>query len=282
MATGLVDSISRLTRTPAFKFFLIGGLILLLTIPLALIWFLVSEREGRFREVKAELAQAFGGEQQIFGPLLIVPYTVRVVRGQYDKQIEDTETRYAVFLPDDFVVNGDTKSEIRRRSIYDVTLYTARVKLSGRFPAPDMRLVDPDATAVRWRDSFLSLAMTDVSGLKETAELVLDGSRRIPLEPSTGLPNNPMSGFNARLLPVDTGTDQPPAAFTFESELVFNGSSTLTFAPIGRETRISLTADWPHPSFTGAFLPETRDIRSDGFAASWRIPHLARNVPQAW
>ncbi len=124
--------------------------------------------------------------------------------------------------------------------------------------------------------------MTDVSGLKETAELVLDGSRRIPLEPSTGLPNNPLPGFNARLLPVDTATDQPPAAFTFESELVFNGSSTLTFAPIGRETRISLTADWPHPSFTGAFLPETRDIRSDGFAASWRIPHLARNVPQAW
>jgi inner membrane protein len=282
MATGFVESISRLTRTPAFKFFLIGGLVLLLTIPLALIWFLVSERENRFTEVKAELAQLFGDEQRIFGPLLIVPYTVRIVRAQYDKQIEDTEQRYAVFLPDDFVVNGDTKSEIRRRSIYDVTLYTARVKLSGRFPAPDMRLVDPEATSVRWRDSFLSLLISDVSGLKESAALTLDGSRSIPFEPSNGLPNNTAPGLNVRLFPVDTATDQPPAAFTFESDLVFNGSSALTFAPVGRETRISLTADWPHPSFTGAFLPETRDIRSDGFAASWRIPHLARNVPQAW
>src|SRR5258705_11387810 len=105
MATSLVESVSRLTRTPAFKFFLICGLILLLTIPLALIWFLVSEREGRFNEVKAELAQVFGGEQRIFGPFLIVPYTVRVVRGQYDKQIEDAEQRYAVFLPADFIVN---------------------------------------------------------------------------------------------------------------------------------------------------------------------------------
>lgn len=282
MATSFVDSVSRLMRSPAFKFFLIGGLILLLTIPLALIWFLVSEREGRFTEVKAELAQLFGGEQRLVGPLLIVPYSVRVARTKNDKQIEDIEQRYAIFLPDDFAVDGNTKSEVRRRGIYDVTLYTARVKLSGRFAAPDMRLVDPDATSVRWRDSFLSLAMSDVSGLKESAALTLDGSRRIPFEPSTGLPNIQMSGLNARLFPVETATDQPPAAFTFESELAFNGSSALTFAPAGRETRISLTADWPHPSFTGAFLPETRDIRGDGFAASWRIPHLARNVPQAW
>jgi inner membrane protein len=282
MATGLIESFSRLTRSPAFKFFLIGGLILLLTIPLALIWFLVSERESRSNGVKIELAQLFGAEQQLVGPLLIVPYSVRIVRTQYDKQIEDTEQRYAVFLPDDFAVDADTKSEIRRRSIYDVTLYTARVKLSGRFAAPDMRLVDPDATTVRWRDSFLSLAMTDVSGLKETAALTLDGNRRIPFEPSTGLPNVQLSGLNARLFPVETSTDQAPAAFTFESELVFNGSSTLTFAPVGRETRLSLSSDWPHPSFTGAFLPDTRDLRSDGFAAAWRIPHLARSVPQAW
>lgn len=282
MATGFVESISRLTRTPAFKFFLICGLILLLTIPLALIWFLVSEREGRFNEVKTELAQLFGGEQRLIGPLLIVPYSVRVTRTQNDKQIEDTEQRQAVFLPDDYAVEGDTKSEIRRRAIYDVTLYNARVKISGRFAAPDIRLVDPEATSVRWRDSFLSLVMTDVSGLKESAALTLDGSRRIPFEPSTGLSNSAISGLNARLFPVDTATDQPPAGFSFETELAFNGSSVLVFAPVGRETRISLTSDWPHPSFTGAFLPDSRDVRSDGFAASWRIPHLARNVPQAW
>lgn len=282
MAMSIAESISSLTRTPAFKFFLICGLILLLTIPLALIWFLVSEREERARGVKTEVAQLFGAEQQLVGPLLIVPYSVRVSRTQNDKQIEDVEQRYAIFLPDDFAADASTKSEVRRRGIYDVTLYTARVKLSGRFAAPDMRLVDPEATTVRWRDSFLSLVMTDVSGLKESAALTLDGSRKISFEPSTGLPNNTMAGLNARLFPVESASDQPPAAFTFESDLVFNGSSTLTFAPVGRETRISLASDWPYPSFTGSFLPDARDLRSDGFAANWRIPHLARNVPQAW
>jgi inner membrane protein len=282
MALSFAESLSRLTRSPAFKFFLICGLIILLTIPMALIWFLVVEREGRSAEVTRELAELFGGPQQIIGPLLVVPYTVRTVHTRNDKAVEEIEQRHAVFLPDDFAVSGDTKSEVRRRSIYDVTLYTARLKLSGRFPTPDMRLVDPEATSVRWRDSFLSLAISDVSGLKEAAELTLDGTRRIPFEPSAGLPSNTMQGLNVRLFPVETDTDQQPAAFSFDAELVFNGSSSLTVAPIGRDSRIALSSDWPHPSFIGAFLPESRDIRNDGFSASWRVPHLARSIPQAW
>jgi inner membrane protein len=43
-----------------------------------------------------------------------------------------------------------------------------------------------------------------------------------------------------------------------------------------------MTSDWPHPSFSGAFLPTDRSIRADGFSASWRVPHLARSVPHAW
>jgi inner membrane protein len=282
MATSFLDSFLRFTRSPGFKFFLVAALILLLTIPLALVWFVVSEREARFLGVKLELSQLFGAEQQLIGPLLIVPYSVRVTRVQNDKTVEDNEERYAIFLPDDFKVEGEAKSEIRRRSIYDVTLYTARLKLTGRFPSPDIRLVDPEAANIRWRDAFLSLAITDVSGLKEAAALRLNGNRTISFEPSAGLPNNTTSGLNARLVPIDAAIDEAPAGFSFETELAFNGSSALTVAPIGRETRISLTSDWPHPSFTGAFLPDKREISESGFSANWQVPHLARSVPQAW
>jgi inner membrane protein len=282
MANSFAESLGRIARSPGFKFFFVAGLVLLLSIPLALVWFLVTEREGRFHGVKQELAQLFGGEQNLIGPFLIVPYSVRVSRVLNDKTIEDTEERYAIFLPDEFTADGSAKSEIRHRSIYDVTLYTARLKLAGRFPAPDMRLVDPDAANIRWRDAFLSLALSDVSGLKEAATLTVDGSRKIAFEPSVGIPNNAMQGLNVRLSPVDAGANQPLAAFNFETELVFNGSSVLNIAPIGRETRVTLASDWPHPSFSGAFLPETREVRNDGFTASWRIPHLARSVPQAW
>ncbi len=281
MATSFLDSFSRFARSPGFKFFLVAVLILILSIPLALVWFVISDREGRFQSVKAEVARTFGAEQQLIGPLLIVPYSVRVTRIQDDKTIEDVQERHAVFLPDDFSAEGEANSEIRRRSIYDVTLYNARMKLSGRFPSPDIRLVDPDAVDIRWRDAFLSLAISDVSGLKETASLKIDG-RRVEFEPSTGIANSGMSGLHARIYPIDSFIRETPGAFSFETELVFNGSSVLTIAPIGRETRIALSSDWPHPSFSGAFLPDTREVRKDGFTATWRVPHLARSVPQAW
>jgi inner membrane protein len=70
--------------------------------------------------------------------------------------------------------------------------------------------------------------------------------------------------------------------FSFRADLNFTGSTSLTFAPAARETRVSLSSDWPHPSFMGAFSPGERTITDNGFTASWRIPHLARSVPQAW
>jgi inner membrane protein len=305
MGTSLVESIGRLTRSPGFKFFMIAVLILLISIPLALVWFLVSERETKANIAKGEIAQRFGQAQQIIGPLLVVPYTVKLSQLQGDKTVETVQERYAVFLPDEFTAVGDTKSEVRRRAIYEVTLYTAKLKLSGRFPAPDIRLVDPEADKVRWRDAFLSIALGDVTGLKETSSLNIDGRpvslepgpglgvtpapgatyepyRKLHFEPSMGIANSTVPGLHTRLFPIDAAVDQAPPSFAFETELSFNGSSSLTIAPIGRETNISLSSDWPHPSFTGAFLPDRREIGGDGFKASWKIPHLARSVPQAW
>ncbi len=282
MAVSFAESLSRLARSPGFKFFLVAALIFILTIPLALVWFVVDERQNRSEAVKREVAELFGGEQQIIGPLLIVPYTVRTARIQNGQEVAETVQRYATFLPDEFMAEGEAQSEIRRRSIYDVTLYTARLKLSGRFPAPDIRLVEPEAADVRWRDAILSLGMSDVSGLKEAAALRITGGRIVPFEPSTGLGGSGISGLHARLYPAGGDADQPPGGFAFDTELVFNGSSSLTIAPIGRTSRVALASDWPHPSFTGAFLPESREIGADGFTASWRVPHLARSIPQAW
>jgi inner membrane protein len=55
----------------------------------------------------------------------------------------------------------------------------------------------------------------------------------------------------------------------------------LQFAAAGEETGIVAKGNWPHPSFQGNFLPVAREISAQGFTASWKVPHLARNLPQA-
>jgi hypothetical protein len=88
-----LEALRRALRSPAFKFFLNIFLILLLVVPLLLVCALVWERETRAQAVRAEVGQLWGPEQQLIGPFLIVPYTVRIQTVQGDKRFEQLQER---------------------------------------------------------------------------------------------------------------------------------------------------------------------------------------------
>lgn len=280
----VMQSAGRVARSPAFKFFLIAFLILLLLIPLLIVAALVSEREGRSQSVVSEVARTWGGVQQLTGPFLVVPYLVRFETKDGDKILQQTQERRAVFLPEELTVTGDGTSNVLHRSIFDVNVYTAKLALDGSFGVPNIADVDPNAVSVRWRDASVVLALSDVAGLKEAASLTVNGRDVLPFSPSVGVPGSYMNGMHAKLAgaPSAIEGEAPPKAFRFQADLVFTGSGSLTFAPAARETQVALTSDWPHPSFSGAFLPIEREVKADGFSAKWRVPHLARSVPNAW
>ena len=285
-------AVRRVLGSPGFKFFLICGLVLLLAIPLLLVWALIEERERRAEGVQSDVAREWGGAQAITGPVLIVPYTVRRVRTEGDKRVEELVEKRAVFLPQTLNINGKATTKVLHRSIYDVAVYTAILDFEGRFEAPDMSEVAADVESVRWRDAILALAINDVSGLKTTASVFIDGATKLPFEPSLGVPGDRLNGIHARLAGAAGLTDDrgptpvaPPSSmqgFNFSFGLTLNGSSQLTFAPVARETTVGLSTDWPSPSFIGAFLPTDRVVNPAMFSARWQVPHLARSVPQAW
>lgn len=282
--SSIADVTNRVGRSPAFKFFLISFLILMLLVPLVIVTGLVSEREGRSRQVVAEVSRNWGGMQQITGPYLVVPYTVRVETQDGDKIVQRIQERRAIFLPEGLDIDGDVKAGVLHRSIFDVNVYTATLAIRGKFGPPNMADVDPSALSIRWSDATFVLALNDVTGLKEAATLSLNGRDTLPFQPSSGVPGFNLSGIHAKVgaAPSVSSGDAPSQAFTFEANLHFTGSLSLNFAPAARETRVTLTSDWPHPNFSGAFLPVERTVTAEGFSAKWRVPHLARSVPQAW
>lgn len=273
----------RLFLSPAFKFVLIGIIVLLLMIPQLMAWGLVMEREGNARKVRTEVARSWGIAQNVKGPFLVIPFVEKNVVIRDNKPVEQLIERRAIFLPDDLEIKGKVRSKVLHRSIYDATVYNADLVISGRFKTPDIAKIAPNAVSIRWHDAFFALALSSVSGLKETASLMIDKSHEIAFEPSLGIPGaRAMSGIHARLFATNTKRDGPISSFDFSTKLSFAGSQSLRFAPAGRNTRITLTSDWPHPSFDGAFLPKTRAITKDGFQAHWQVPHLARSIPQSW
>ena len=68
--------------------------------------------------------------------------------------------------------------------------------------------------------------------------------------------------------------------FGFELEIA--GSRSLQVTPLGRSTTLDLTGSWPHPSFSGAYLPASRQIGPDDLEANWTVSHLGRKYPQSW
>lgn len=283
----VAEAIRRFLNSPGFKFFLVCGLVLLLTIPLLLVWALIEEREHRAESIQRDVAREWGGSQLINGPVLIVPYTVVRVSTQGGKRIEETIERRAVFLPQTLNVRAKAATKVLHRSIYDVAVYTGDIAFEGRFDPPDLGEVDADIQSVRWQDAILALAISDVSGLKKAASLYIDGDTEIPFEPSLGIAGARNTGIHARLTSIPglfpgDGSGQGLKGFNYRFGLLLNGSAQLSFAPVAQQTTVALSSDWPDPSFTGAFLPTDRVINPAAFSARWEVPHLARSVPQAW
>ena len=258
------------------KLVVIGVLGLALWIPTSVIGLLVKERAHRRDEVVSEVSSTWGQAQIVEGPVLSVPI---------DSWGEDAEgrkvktTSWLHQLPLDLSISGDLQPEVRYRAIYEVVLYRGAFELRGSFPPPD-----PDRWGVRpqdvhWDGAVLTFGVSDAKGLREVPLVVIDGVKRA-LEPGAGMGPFP-DGLGAAVELPQPG-DDGDAVIPFEIHVELAGSEGLHFLPMARETAVELAAPWANPSFDGAFLPETRDLRNDGFSASWRVLALHREVPQHW
>ena len=64
--------------------------------------------------------------------------------------------------------------------------------------------------------------------------------------------------------------------------LLLAGSGGFTLLPLGSNTHVKLTADWPHPSFTGSFAPTQYSIDASRFTAEWNVLELNRSYGNAF
>jgi inner membrane protein len=221
----------------------------------------------------------------VIGPVLGIPYQYRFKAlkevpgpdGRLERrEVEETATATAYFLPDLLNTSGDVQTQRLHRGIYEAVVYRAQLKLSGRFAVPDFATLKVDMKDVQWKDAFVTIAMNDLRGTREGIVLDWGGTKR-PLLPGSQVPGY-TTGATASL-----GSDKPiDAPVDFSIPLDFNGSDGIFFAPFGVQNEITLKSNWPDPAFRGAFLPADRSVRADGFDAKWRVSYYGRDYPQQW
>lgn len=265
------DRINHWLRTSTMlKMAVIGILVLILLIPTSMLQSLIRERELTRNEAVAEVSSKWGAEQTLGGPVLSVPYRITIKDDKGNPQ--SPVTAYAHFLPDDLQFDGDVRPEQRSRGIFRVMLYNTRLTIRGRFRKPSMAALGIAPESIQWDKAFLSLGISDMKGIRNAVQFRVN-DRVVAAEP--GIPSNDIlaSGVSSPIA-LDAET------YRFACVLNLNGSTQLSFLPLGKETNVRLRSPWATPSFTGSFLPDQRGVSADGFRASWKVLQFNRNFPQ--
>jgi len=255
------------------KVLTIGGILLLMLIPLTMIEGLITERNGEKTRAENEIAHSWGNVQTVGGPVLIVPFRYRRddVRGE-ERLIEDE----LYLFPLELMIDGGAEMQVLSRGIYEIPVYSASLSVTGR-----LRPVEIDASAyaaleLLWTDAEIGLPVSDPRAIRNQVEITLGGDA---LTFAPGDAHIPGLGPMLRASLAGLTPERFDTAQDFALDLTLAGTGGLWFRPDGDTTRANLASAWPSPSFRGAYLPEERIVDASGFTASWRVMGLGRGYP---
>ena len=260
-------------QSVTFKVFGIAVLALLMLIPLPQVNGLIEEREGRAHAATRQIAERWGGQQLVGGPVLVVP--VRFQQQRQDGPVVVEQREYV--LPDRLGLKANLTPELRRYGLYETAVYTAAITLEGRFAPADLAALAQEGREPQWHRTELRVPIADVRGIRRASALRI-GTRELTFGPDSG----GVAGIAAIAAPValDAVALAQPLPFAFE--LTLAGSERIAALPLARQTDVTMQGSWPDPGFDGAFLPAERKVDANGFAATWQVLDLNRRIAQHW
>ncbi len=263
------------------RFPLIGKIAALGLVALSLTWALESvtrvaaERQGRLQEAQRSVAESLATSQALVGPVLqrscTESWEVETGDGKDRKRTTEHRTFTLRAAPRRLALDGAAKMEPRYRGIFKVNGYALKATIAADWANTQALEAAPSREGTRLVCSapVLWVAVTDARGLRDAHVTVMD--RDLTVLPGISSPVS-AAGFSATLADKNFDPAQPMHA-TVVVDLA--GTTAFALAPVGESTRATLTADWPHPSFNGQFLPTERNVTDVSFQAQWEVGALA-------
>jgi inner membrane protein len=298
MSSNTVESPGRphaTARSVGMKFLAICGLSALMMIPVLFVKEMVVERALRAEIVSQEIGDLLGGRQALLGPSLLVPYTVPATK--IDGTVSPATNGTILVSPERGEITGKVTVEERRRSLFKVPVYKTDLLVKAKFNLPDIQAQAPQGAVVDWKGAKIIVAASSAKGALEDIVFQVNGQPlaadpvaldTLEVEPpnlsmklavddiGTKTPNT-QYGFGV----VPTTPLQPGMSLDVSTRLKFSGVKELALLAFAKSTTMSMSSNWLNPRFSGGFLPQSREIKADGFSANWAIPYIARGVAAA-
>ena len=246
----------------------------------------IQNRDYAVQSVVSSLA----GPQTLIGPALVQSCTETTASAN-GKKIEYTTREFQrQLLPDSVSHNANAAMEERSRGLHRVNAYVLHDQIEAIFTNADqfaqpaevssaVRVSHPlsaGKSAISCDKLYVSFALSDPRGIRSTT--IEANGKELNVESGTSLESY-SKGIQAVISTASLKKGEP---LKINLKLQLMGTERLAFTPIASENKVTLTADWPHPSFGGSFLPTRREITDNSFTANWEISSLATSASTAF
>jgi inner membrane protein len=242
-----------------FKLAIITVIVLVLLIPSSWIQSLTSDREDYQAQQLSSVADKWAGKQLVQGPVLMLPYK----RNSADKAAANDASGTLYVLPQNLHINADIKNQHFQNGIYDAIVYNSKVSLGGSFDKLELASLGLTEDEISYDKARLVFSVSDLKGLQNNPAVKIQQQQYNP-EPAIDNTIPFANGLQVNF-PLQKGEN-----FTFSYQLDLKGSNELNFLNTGKTTEVEVTSDWPHPSFNGRYLPDSRSVDEKGLNAKWK------------
>ncbi|MCP6739970.1 cell envelope integrity protein CreD [Klebsiella pneumoniae] len=258
-------------KSPLFwKITTLIGCIVLLSLPLMMVRELINERADYRSEVVDAIEQSTSGSQKLAGPLIAIPITETLTRMENQKEVSYQRSWVYYWLPESLAVAGKQTVESRRVGIYSGQVWHNALQIKASFDP--LRLAALRKTNIVLGQPRLVVSVGDARGIGAIHAPEVNGNV-LSVEPGLGI-----SGDGAGIhMPMPAlAEDNKPLEIAFSLDL--NGTGEFSLVPLGRNSELQLTSNWPHPGFLGSFLPTQREVSAAGYRAHWQSSWFANDM----
>ncbi|WP_200855953.1 cell envelope integrity protein CreD [Klebsiella pneumoniae] len=258
-------------KSPLFwKITTLIGCIVLLSLPLMMVRGLINERADYRSEVVDAIEQSTSGSQKLAGPLIAIPITETLSRMENQKEVNYQRSWVYYWLPESLAVAGKQTVESRRVGIYSGQVWHNALQIKASFDP--LRLAALRKTNIVLGQPRLVVSVGDARGIGAIYAPEVNGNV-LSVEPGLGI-----SGDGAGIhMPMPAlAEDNKPLEIAFSLDL--NGTGEFSLVPLGRNSELQLTSNWPHPGFLGSFLPTQREVSAAGYRAHWQSSWFANDM----
>lgn len=222
------------------KFWTILVTLLVLLIPIAFLNGIIRDREDYRAEAVKSIALSWGKAQTLGSPVM------------YFEAKDGSRIANKYLQLNNYSADVKIQTEVRKKGIFKVPVYTADVLLKGDFKN-------------QYSGSF--------DGKNVVTEFYVEDSIGFIDEPVFSIGNSHLlKSGNTKIV---TNINSADKLIPFEISYKIRGLNDLYIEVNGDSNKISVAGDWDSPSFVGNFLPANRTIEKNLFDAQWTIPRIA-------